>query len=331
MRPFKTCNYDVYKSSQKYLDEKSEIGSELSELAWAYTSIGKTIPKTEQNSFSGHCFPWYESYDEIEVSYNLCMLGYYKQSMTSLRSSFELGFLSIYWNLNDYGHDAIKSWLRSQKNTPMFKDIWKKLEKHPNFFNYQEQHDIKQRLLDLGYLHDYVHGKGYKFSNRIHPFIFGQAFESIGFDKWFKAYKEVVEVLCILHLIKYPIGVVRFDYSTKFGVDIPDFGGLTEFEIDRLEKIIGHNAFQSIQAIAESDSTVQDLLSWIKSLPDLSEKQVEDQVIRIDKSMIKISGFNNWLSNQQLFLALLPDRDRKRHEQRIEHLRQWATENKIKF
>ncbi|MBD2093807.1 hypothetical protein H6F90_01390 [Trichocoleus sp. FACHB-591] len=335
MLPFTyTCDVSltVYEQSKQYLEEQSDIAKQLSELAWAYKSIGKVIPTTTENLWSGHFFPWHDSWEEIQVSYNLCMLGFYKQAMTSLRGSFELGLLSVYWNLNDDGHEIIQSWLRSDENTPRFGDIWRKLEQHPNFLTYQQHHNIKQRLLDLGYLHDYVHAKGHKFSN-----AFGisksnkQTFEKTAFDTWFSAYKEVVDILCSLHLVKYPIGVIRFDYSAKFGINIPFFGGLDEFEVDRLEQVIGQAAFQIIQSIAASDSTVQNLLNWITSLPDISEAEAQTQLIEGDKSLIKAMGFNNWanMMHQSISIAgnKLSEHETAIYEQRLEHLRQWSEEN----
>jgi hypothetical protein len=130
-----------------------------------------------------------------------------------------------------------------------------------------------------------------------------------------------------LHLIKYPIGVIQFDYSTKFGIDIPAFGGLDEFEIDRLKQIIGQDTFQTIQSIVESDSTVQDLLSWIKSLPDISEKEVQTQIIKQDQSLIQGIKFNDWLNMMQQYVSHLSGYEKELYEQRVEFLRQWAKEN----
>ena len=331
MLPFTyTCDasFSVYKQTKQYLEIQPDIYRGLSELAWAYSSIGKVIPTTSENIWSGHFFPRHDSWEEIQVSYNLCLLGFYKQAMASLRGSFELGLLSVYWNLNDNGHEIIQNWLRSQENTPRFDKVWRKLEQHPNFRIYQQQHDIRQRLLDLGYLHDYVHAKGRKFSN-----TFGllksncQTFEESGFNKWFTAYEEIVKILCILHLIKYPIGVIRFDYSTKFGVDVPAFGGLDEFEVDRLEKVIGQDALRTIQLITESDSNVQDVFNWIRGLPDISEEEIQIQLIEQGQAFIKSMGFEAWFNTMQQSVDQLFDYERNLYEQRVEFLRQWAKEN----
>ena len=126
MLPF-TYTYEaslsVYNQSQQYLEAHPDTVDKLSRLAWAYASIGKVIPTTSENIWSGHFFPYRDSWEEVQVSYNLCLFGFYKQAMTSLRGSFELGLLSVYWNLNDDGHEVIQSWLRSRENTPRFDKV----------------------------------------------------------------------------------------------------------------------------------------------------------------------------------------------------------------
>jgi len=122
----------VYEKSQKLI-EANGYRYRIAELAWVYHSIGGVIPQTTKNLWSGHFFPWEESWEEIQVSFNPCLFGFYKQAMVSLRSGLELGLLSVYWNLNDDGHKVIQDWLSSREDTPCLGEIWKKLEQHKNF------------------------------------------------------------------------------------------------------------------------------------------------------------------------------------------------------
>jgi len=157
---------EVYKTSLKFI-EVNGLEGRLFDLGLAYQSIGDLIPETTQSLWSGHFFPYSESWDELQVSFVLCLFGLYKQSMVSLRSGLEVGLLSVYWNLHDDGHIVIQQWLKSQEDTPRLSDIWKKLKKNRNFQTFQKLYDIRSRLLKLGFLHDYVHTKGLKFSNKI--------------------------------------------------------------------------------------------------------------------------------------------------------------------
>jgi hypothetical protein len=282
----------VNKETEQYIKANLYLDTQLSELLWTYQCVWKIIPQTMESLWSGHFFPYKESWEELQISYNLCAQGLYKQSMVSLRSAFELGLLSVYWNLNDDGHKIIGDWVRSKSRTPFSNNIWNKIKHHHNFQSYQQSHDIKQRIDDLGHLHDYVHTNGYKFSNSTGRLKSNfQTFEESSFRMWFESFQEVVEILCILHLIKYPIAVIRYDYSLKFGIDIPSFGGVEESDIERLERIISPESFSTIEQIANNDPQVQALFNSIKEMPDMLGEQLEEQKLNQDKSLIQGMGF----------------------------------------
>src|ERR1035437_2643675 len=121
----------------------------------------------------------------MQIAYNLVEMGFYKQSFYSLRRGFELGLLSVYWNLNDDGHIIIQDWLNDEIDTPRFNIVWDKLNSHNNFSKFQEFFDIKTRLLNLGYLHNYVHSKGRLYSNMMgKPKSNHQTFEADCFEEW---------------------------------------------------------------------------------------------------------------------------------------------------
>ena len=127
-------------------------------------------------------------------------------------------------------------------------------------------------------------------------------------------------------MIKYPIGVMKFDYSAKFGIDLPSFGGLREFEVDRLEKIIGQDIFQHLEAIAKIDDHVRSVMDWVMSLPTMSAEDIKNQIIEFDKEEIERIGLEQWLENEKLLFgkefAVDPS-----HKSKVEYLINWAKEN----
>lgn len=321
---------EVHKLSEQYILDKG-LDDKITEPGWIYHSIGELIPHTSENLWSGHFFPYTESWDELQISLVLCQFGLYKQAMASLRCGLELGLLSVYWNLNDDGHIVIQQWLKSQENTPRLSQIWKKFEKHHNFQEFQKLYDIRTRLLNLGFLHDYVHSKGFKFSNHLGLMKSNfQTFESIGFEKWLNTFREVVEVLSILHLIKYPLGTVKFDYDRKFGMDKPSFGGLDTFQIKRIEELLGQAVYSALQQVASLDEDVTNMQEWLDSLPDMTEQDVEDQIVNHDKMRIEHEGLENWLKNEQTMIDMLAEQgleQSENHKERVAYLIKWAKEN----
>lgn len=300
--------------------------NELNELLCIYHDMINIIPQTRDNFASGHSFPYQDSWDELQISFNLCSLGYYKQANTSLRSALELGLLSVYWNINNNGESTIKQWFNSKENTPRLSEIWKCISKNKNFQVFQLEYNIKERLLKLNDLHNFVHTKGYFYSNKVGLIKSNtNTFEEEAFTQWYKRFKEVVLVIVILHLVKYPLGTIRYDFSKKFGIDIPWFGVLEIYQVDRLEKYIGSEIFNKIYKLSENDKNVQQVMNIVINKPDMTEQDMDNQIMKKDKADIKYLGFKIWVNNEKKLLNVISDK--KKFKNHIEYLENWATQN----
>lgn len=321
---------DVYRKTENYFDKNIEIKNRIEELGWIYHTVGMIVPQNFENLWSGHYLPFIDSWEELQVSFNQVCFGLYKQAFVSLRSGLELGMLSVYFNINDDGHNAVKDWLNSNDNTPRTDKIWKILKQNVNIRKFDKTHNLEQVHKDLGYLHNYVHTKGAKHSNRMGLLKSNsQTFEEKLILKWLKSYADIISLVSTLHLLKYPISVIRFDYSKKFGIDIPSFGGLEEYNINKIASILPDKYLEDIESIAKEDYKTQVIIKEIISIPDLTEEEVEEQIINIEKMSIENGeGFIKWLENQEKLLNLLGlESFSDKMKSRIEILRQWAEEN----
>ncbi|MBP6022339.1 hypothetical protein [Ferruginibacter sp.] len=325
---------EVYKETEKYFDANPEIKKRVEDLGWIYHTVGMIIPQNFENLWSGHYFPFIDSWEELQVSFNQICFGLYKQAFVSLRSGLELGMLSVYFNINDDGHNAVKEWLQAkdkkEADTPYAKTIWKILLQNNNIRIFNEKHNIEKVHKNLGYLHNYVHTKGAKHSNRMGLLKSNsQTFEAKLISKWLDTYADIISLISTLHLLKYPISVIRFDYSKKFGIDIPSFGNLEEYNIDKIATILPDNYLKDIEAIAQADSTTQDTIKEISSFPDMTEDQIEEQIINLEKMSIENGeGFTKWIENQEKFLKSLGHEEfDEKIRNRITLLKQWAEEN----
>jgi hypothetical protein len=325
---------EVYKESEKYFETNPEIKKRIEELGWIYHTVGMIVPQNFENLWSGHYFPFIDSWEELQVSFTQICFGLYKQAFVSLRSGLELGMLSVYFNINDDGHNAVKEWLQAkdkkEADTPFAKTIWKILLQNDNIKKFNEKHDIETVHKNLGYLHNYVHTKGAKHSNRMGLLKSNsQTFEAELISKWLKSYADIISLVSTLHLLKYPISVVRFDYSKKFGIDIPSFGGLEEYNIDKIASLLPDKYIEDIEKIANEDPATQQTIKEISAFPDMTELQVEEQIVNLEKSLIEDGeGFTKWLENQERWLKSFGQSEfDEKMKNRIELLRIWATEN----
>lgn len=325
---------DVYKETEKYFNANPEIKKRVEELGWIYHTVGMIIPQNFENFWSGHYFPFIDSWEELQVSFTQICFGLYKQAFVSLRCGLELGMLSVYFNINDDGHNTVKEWLNSKEadeaNTPRANMIWKILLSNKNIKQFNDKHNIRETFDNLGYLHNYVHTKGAKYSNRMGLFKSNsQTFEAKLISKWLDSYADIISLVSTLHLLKYPISVVRFEYSKKFGIDIPSFGNLEEYNIDKIATILPENYLKDIEAIAIEDKSTQETIQEISSFPDMTEEQIEEQIINLEKMSIENGeGFIKWLENQEkLAKSFGQEGFNDKMKNKIELLRQWAEEN----
>lgn len=325
---------EVFEASVKYLDINPHLRKKIFKLGWCYRSIGKAIPQTMENIFSGHFFPFVESSEELEIAFNLVMFGLYKQAFVSLRSVLEVGMLSVYYNINDDGHKIVKDWLKSKDtwdaNTPRSDKIWKILKTNKNIENFDRKLNLRERFEELSYLHNYVHSKGLYYSNKqgiLKPNY--QTFEEDIFLKWLDAYEKVVIIIVTLHMLKYPITSIKYDWGDKVGIDNP-FPVLESFQIDRIKEILPNTYFLEIQCIAGEDPKTQELLKHIKNLPEMTEEEIEQQTIKYDKLIIENGqGFIEWEKQEIKWLDKMSDEAKEKALHRIDVIRQWAVENNM--
>lgn len=326
---------EVFKKTEHFLEKNKDLKDKVKELGWVYYNIGKTIPQTTENFWSGHFFPFMESWDELQISFNLAMFGLYKQAYVSLRSALELGLLSVYYNINDDGHNTVKSWLKSkdtwEANTPRINTIWSILESNNNISNFNKEFDFRARFDKLSFLHNYVHTKGVKYSNKLgRPKSNYQTFESQVFTEWLQTYEEIVIIILTLHLLKYPIGVIEYEWDKKCGIDNP-FPVLEKYEIQKIKKLLPKDYVDAIKKIAKTDEPTQHFYKYLKGLPNMTEIDKENQIINLDKIWIEHhpNGFVGWEKEEKNKLKLFHENDRERILSRIKVLRKWAKENNL--
>ena len=323
---------DVLKHTEEYLNSSPEMKNKIEKLSWIYHSIGRSIPQTTENFWSGHYFPYSESWDELQISFNLACFGFYKQAFMSLRSALEVGTLSIYFNINDEGHRTVKDWLSSADSpdgiTPRSNKIWKILNSNKNIKIYNDQFGLREEYESFGYLHNYIHTKGYKFSNR-----FGiaksnmQTFEENIFCQWVESFEKIIDFLVQLHILKYPISILEYNWFSKVGIDNP-YPVLEISDIRQIKELLPNSKIKALIQIAEQDESTQGLFNMILNLPDLTEEDIDLQLKKHHQFSIEHGeGFIEWEKNQKINLERYSKEERRKFISLIEELRVWANEN----
>ena len=267
-----------------YLEEHAELYSSLAKTMWAYHEIGNLVPQTLDNMMSGHYFPYFESYYELENSYQLVLEGFYTYAFTALRSVLELGTLGVYFAIEDKEYEKVSPWIKSQHPTPRFRDVLKNLYMLDNFKHFDEKFNFKTRvLLTYSHLSDFVHTRGYRFSSSGQTLSNFNRFSEGTLKEYSEVLISIVSQVIITILLKYPIGLQGLPLDEKFGLNPPAGGFLRPDQVDLIGSVIEKEEMEFLKRVSDSDPHVGKIVEHITSLPDLSEEDWHRQREEFDK------------------------------------------------
>jgi hypothetical protein len=305
-----------YNITQQTIDTKDI--SVLDDLCLGYKSIMDLLPESLDSLFSGHIFPYLESYIEFENCINQLLIGFYKSSLLSLRSCFELGLIHIFYDRNDKSEEDIQRWLNSDENTPFRKQLIRGLKSIDNIQLFSGKTDILERV-DFLYneLSNYVHTCGYKYSTKNLNKSNSNQFNKDSFKLVSTYCIEVIQVLVTLFLLKYPIGLHYTPIDDKFGLN-PIIGNfLNPDQAFYVKKIVPPKYLNDLEQICFNDKKAITLAKWVNDLPDLTEDDLQKQVDEQDINEIKDFGFSKWSEDHKNIAT-------KKH---IKKMMEWAQKN----
>jgi hypothetical protein len=319
--------FKAFKLNQDYLTKNNQYVKKTNLYIRVYKDLLDLIPETLDNFWSGHTFPYLESEYELESSIALASLGFYKQAIACLRNVLELGLLSIYYNLEDKGHEEIQKWFHALEDTPFKKKIIAKIMTEKNIEKYSHKINVEEKINTLYHrLCNFSHTKGFKHSSReliqsnINQFI------EDTFILWLDLLKHTVQLIVELHLLKYPIGLQYTPMENKYGINGPIGGFLEPFQIERIKKIFDAQTFKILKTISDEDKETVYLANEINNLPDITEEDFKKQMLEQDKSHMKLMGYKNWLKSEKLILKGLKkeSHEYKKMIENIENMKKWA-------
>lgn len=156
---------DVWSKSDDFLATEKSVASAFSRHIWAFRAIQDLVPQTLENFGSGHYFPYTEAYSDLESSFELAKLGFYKQALGAVRSALELGLLGTYFAERDQAHIDVQPWINSDAPTPNRRKLLNRLNKIEHFDEFDRVFDLVGRIHGtLGELDRYVHTRGTRHS-----------------------------------------------------------------------------------------------------------------------------------------------------------------------
>lgn len=277
---------ETYEASEAFLKSQPGLKTKLEDSLWAFNSLGQLIPETIEKFASGHYFPHSESFLNLQSSVELCMHGFYSQALVSLRSVLELSAMGIYYDINDKSHVTIKPWIESNIRTPSFKMMISALLQLDYYERFDNIFGLRRELESLyDELGGFVHVRGYRSSSTGLTGTNGVIFKPKPFEKFAKRLLQVVRLVSIMMLLKYPIGIVPLPITEKFGFNGPAAGFLEPIYTDQILAMLTKDEVGFMQGIAKSDTRVQETVRYFENLPDVSEEELRKQANEWDRFM----------------------------------------------
>ena len=335
------------KETNAFFAQHLDIAHQVMERNQIIDSLSKLAPVTPDKVDLEHTFPLREAEYESEISTVLCKIGFYKNAIISLRNILELGLLSIYWDINDNEEVDIQEWLdtertkqkdmqdwlRSTEKTPFRKEVFKKLTENENIKVFNEKKDIFTKTDNLySELSGFLHTQGVKHSRlrlNLRNSNIGR-FDAVSLKKWIQMFCDVIEMVTIFHVLRYPIALQYTPLDDKFGINPPAGGFLRPFEVDKIKRIISNVYLSELQDMSDNDEKAVAMAEWVNKRPDITEEDLTRQFEESDKQEIQHFGYNNWLKNERHILKLAKqDKSKEYHWQlkRIDRMTKWAKEN----
>jgi len=269
---------EVYNKSIEFLNNNTPMLNEIGDYLWAYNEIDGLVPQTVENIWSGHFFPFSESYYELENSYAFCLEGFYRHSLSTLRSVLELATVGLYFDKENKAHIDIQEWLHAADRTPYFHKIVKDLFKLEYFAKINERLQLQEDIEALhSTLSNYVHVRGYKYSSSGKTISNFNQFNEKALAEYSKMMTKTVKYCITMIMAKYPIGMQVLPLWDKFGLNFPMGGLLDESSQDTIFKILDDKTKNVLQEISDNDVDVKSIVESINDMPNLTQEEYDQQ------------------------------------------------------
>lgn len=324
---------EVVEATDTFFADHPEYANIIEHYVLVFHAIMDLIPTTLDNFWSGNLFPYTEAEYELHSSIYFATRGFYKHALNSLRSVLELGLLSVYWDIEDKSHLDIQEWLHSKEDTPFRKKVKKRLLENTNIKRFDEEGGFFAQLDEVyNKLSDFTHTKGARYSSRALTVSNVNTFNEKSLQYWVQSLQEVIRLVLILHILKYPVAYQYTPIDDKFGLNGPAGGFWKPQQVERVKAIFDEETNALLQTISNADPDALARAEWVQAFPDIIEEELEQQTLEFDKQMILHyhDGFPKWLEQERKTLDFYDQfnnpEGKAKHEERIAFLTQWAKE-----
>ncbi|MFP4497531.1 MAG: hypothetical protein ACLFQV_04910 [Vulcanimicrobiota bacterium] len=254
----------VYQKSVRLLQKKPGLLKHIGNLVTAYKEIEFLIPINEQKLLKGEFAPYHYSYSEMENSYQLAMLGFYRHSFIALKRMLDLGMESIYENCFV---EKKNTWLLQETSLPGWEEIWKKTTCFEGIKNFSLVHEMERNIYGLrNELEKLTKSRELTLTDgKINSHI--NYFNESLFDKWLELLEKTVRNLIVLHLLRFPPGIIPLEIDQNIQASPSTDGFLRPDQVEIVKNVLENKYIKEVESFNLQNGRTRRMLSIVKNLP----------------------------------------------------------------
>jgi hypothetical protein len=264
----------VYVESQHYLREEPTRTTRLLHSIRAVGRLPSLVPTRDGGPIPWSTVPILEAHRELEDSYWLSQLGFYRNAFVALRGTLELAVLGMHFDTDDEARTKYMAWLKSEALTPRFvSECLRPLFETKRFRLFERRMPYRSRVERILHrLDNFVHSRGGFYGNvglgRWNIESERQVLNERALERYIALAVPVAQAAATLMLVRYPLGMQVLPLLDKFPVEHIPRGFLDEDERLAVVGILDRRVVAVLQELSDNDKGVMWMVGQISNLPD---------------------------------------------------------------
>lgn len=289
----------VHNETALQMREFPSLNADIERSLLALFYVSGIAPGDETGEFFWRfVMPINLAHTEVEESYWLADIGFYRQAIAALRTAFELTLLGMCYSYDSASMATFGRWLQGKKGVHVG-DLVKPIRASIHFRRFSLSAalsaDINRCYKSLC---DYAHSHGSPHST---PFIdisvcdgilqqdrpsFGHSFSATALRKYADSLTSVAKLSVTLALVRFPMAMQSLPLWDKFSRKRFPAGLLDEYDREYVLAVLEPRTVKALQALSDNDPGVQWMVRQVRALPDMyserweREWNVEDNRLR---------------------------------------------------
>jgi hypothetical protein len=215
--------------------------------------------------------------EEVDASYWLADIGFYRHAMAALRTALELAVLAAHFARDERASRGFTSWVNGLDHPGAFKrDMLRPLFAYARFRRAGQKLPLQRDIEELHTaLCKYAHSQGTRHSTLGlgHASIVRTAryaLSATGLKEYSQRLRQVTRAAVMLAFIRNPLGMQELPIYEKFPWDRVPPGMLPANVRDDACSVLIPREIRILKSLSDNDPGVQWMVHQVGALPDLS-------------------------------------------------------------